>query len=106
MFVFADGSDDRGGVCMDWRLRDVLIPGIVRREDMQRGKYAVGFRRVEHHGASDFRRRLRGNYGQTSQRASCWEKDHGQQNFHASSLIGQSSPIIFGLSPRWLWPVG
>jgi hypothetical protein len=84
---FGPERDDRCGVGMRWRRRDVLIPGIVRREDLQRGKNAVGFRRVEHHVASDFRRRLRGDDGRTRHRASRSEKNHGQQNFHASSPI-------------------
>src|SRR5262249_10184424 len=100
MFVFADGSYDRGGVGMDWSHRDVLIPGVVRREDLQRGKDAVGFRRVEHHRARDFRRRLRSNYGQTLQRASCGDKNHGQRNFHASSLLWKLSFSVFFLPSK------
>ena len=49
--VGADRRRTIGADCrMDRPLRDVLVPGIVGREDLQRAQDAVGFRRVEQHG--------------------------------------------------------
>ena len=40
-------------------LRDILVPGVVRREDLERGEDPIGLRRVEHHRLRDLRHRGR-----------------------------------------------
>ena len=46
--------DDRGRPRVQRPLRDVLVPGIVRRKDLKRAQDAVGLRRVEEHRPAEF----------------------------------------------------